>query len=123
MPRVGLIAFVLAGLALAGGGAMWFRAALNESHARGLQAGRAEIEALYRADLDRRRQAGEAALEKTNREAAELEIQRDKLQEQLNDLAATIGRSASAGNACLDPELVRALAGIGQSGARPRARP
>ncbi len=123
MPRFGFLAALIAGMALLGGGAVWFRAAFNEAFTRGEAAGRADILARTRADIDRHEAASQAALAQSNRDIADLECARDKLQDQMDALTSTINRSASSGSACLNSDLMRALAAIGSQPSDTGPRP
>ena len=121
MPRLVLAALVT-GIALACGGAVWFHHALDSAFARGRAAGVLETEAAYRGESDRRRSATDAALIQSNKEAVALERQRHVLQEKLNEVIAAASRSALAGRACLDADIVRALEAAGGAAGVP-ARP
>lgn len=115
----------LAGLGLAslvalfGGGAWWHHAAITTAYAQGLAAGRAQIEAQMQAEITRQRGAAEAALAVTDQKIAELAAQRDKLQDNFNELDATIRKSHIAGDKCLDAGLLRALNALGRAGSGP----
>ncbi len=123
MPRFIFLAAIFAGIALIAGSAVWFRAALNETYRRGELAGRAEMQGRYLADRERQQSAADAALAKSSRDVAELEISREKLQEQLDDLATSVHRAADIDTTCLGADVVRALAGIGRNRSGPGARP
>lgn len=109
------------GIAMMAGAALWFRAALNEAFERGRESGRAEIRAHVEAEIERRRAASAQALAQSQRDVAALEIERDSLREQFDELMETVRRSAGGDAACLDVDVVRALDRTGRgSGAASR---
>lgn len=90
-------------------------AALDQSFEHGRTAGSAQMKSQYENQFERRRSASMEALAQSQREVAALEIQRDRLGKQFDELRETIAKSAGGAAACLDPDVVRALDELGRS--------
>lgn len=114
MVRTWLAALGVAALAAASCAALY---------AKGRAAGRAEIEARVAADTETRRRAADAALAKTEARVAELEGERDDLQNAMRRLDALVSVDRTRDRACLDPRLVRALDALGRGGDYGELRP
>ncbi|MBM3608719.1 MAG: hypothetical protein FJX29_09770 [Alphaproteobacteria bacterium] len=123
LPRLGLIGGLIAGLILAGAGAVWFRASLDAAFDKGEAQGRMTQRDEAQRQTEKLRAASEAALEKSNRDAAALAGENAKLQEKLDELVQAIAASSGAGSVCLDADVVRALAAIGARDSPFRPRP
>ncbi len=110
------------GLALCGlflGAAMWLRSALGDEFRRGVATGRADVALEAAQALEAARAASQSALARTQVDVAELAIQRDRLQENFDELEREIAKSApgadGAGPVCFGPDLLRALSGVGRN--------
>ncbi len=117
------IGAALAGMLALAGAAGWFRGALDQSFERGRAAGGAEVRQRYEQDFARRTAASIDALAQSQRAAAALETERDRLRDKFDDLKAKIGRSAGGHVACLEPDIVRALDELGRGEAGSAAGP
>lgn len=113
LSRLPVLIALISGLMIAGGGAVWFRASLDAAFTRGREQGRLEADLQAREQHERLRAASLAALEQSNREAAQLALRQGELQDQVHELSNAIAKSAVAGGVCLDADVVRALAAIG----------
>ncbi len=124
MARLQLWGAVLAALVAAfiGGGA-WLSHALALARAQGVEAGRFEATRAVEAEAARQRTASAQALARTNAQVADLERDRDQLQETYDALLAQSIRDPAHGRLCLDPGLVRALDAIGHDRRSPGAGP
>lgn len=123
LTRLPVLIALIAGLMAAGAGAVWFRASLDAAFARGRDQGRLETDRLARQQHERLRAASLAALEQSNRDAAQLALRQGELQDQVHVLSRAIAKSAVVDGVCLDADVVRALAAIGARGVSPGPGP
>lgn len=118
-----IAAIVLVGLLV--GGAVWLRASLAASFARGEAYGRALAAAEAGAALARQNAALESVRREADRQAAALADEKDALREKLDDLEKLLASSArgapDGARPCLDAGLVRALDALRHPGAGARA--
>jgi hypothetical protein len=117
LARWHLIVASFAFCALVIGGGVWLRASLASSFAQGEAYGRALAVAQAAVALTQQKAALEAVRRAAEQEGAALEIERDRLQERLDDLEKALAASGGGVRSCLDAGVVRALDAIGGPGA------
>ena len=103
-------------------GSLWLAHATARARDEGFAAGRADVAQAIETETAAQRGRAEAALAQTNAKVADLERNRDRLQESYDGVLAQVAR-LPAGGRCLDVGLVRALDALGRGGGDDRARP